>query len=50
MSRVVDVSEHNKNIDWAKVKASGIVGVILRCGYGQDQIGQDDKKWPEKCI
>ena len=45
MSRVVDVSEHNGNIDWAKVKASGIVGAIIRCGYGQDQIGQDDKKW-----
>lgn len=45
MSRVVDVSEHNGNIDWAKVKASGIVGAILRCGYGQDQTGQDDKKW-----
>lgn len=45
MSRVVDVSEHNGNIDWTKARASGIVGAIIRCGYGQDQIGQDDKKW-----
>ena len=45
MNRIVDVSEHNRNIDWAKVKASGIVGAIIRCGYGQDQAGQDDKKW-----
>lgn len=45
MNRIVDVSEHNRNIDWAKVKASGIVGAIIRCGYGQDQTGQDDKKW-----
>lgn len=45
MNRIVDVSEHNGNIDWAKVKASGIVGAIIRCGYGQDQTGQDDKKW-----
>ena len=45
MNRIVDVSEHNGNIDWAKAKSSGIVGAILRCGYGQDQTGQDDKKW-----
>ena len=41
----IDVSEHNGDIDWEKVKASGVDFVILRCGYGQDQTSQDDKKW-----
>ncbi len=30
---VIDVSYVQKNIDWAKVKASGIKGAIIRCGY-----------------
>ena len=41
----IDVSEHNGDIDWEKVKASDVDFVILRCGYGQDQTSQDDKKW-----
>lgn len=41
----IDVSEHNGDINWDKVKAAGIDFVILRCGYGQDQTSQDDKKW-----
>lgn len=45
VTKIIDVSEHNGNIDWAKVKVSDVTAVILRCGYGQDQIGQDDKKW-----
>ncbi len=32
--KVIDVSEHQKAIDWTKVKNSGIDGVILRIGYG----------------
>ena len=33
--RVADISYHNGNIDWAKVKASGKVdAVILRLGFG----------------
>lgn len=31
--KVIDVSYVQKNIDWAKVKASGIKGAIVRCGY-----------------
>lgn len=32
--KMIDVSEHQKNIDWQKVKAEGIVGVIIR--YAED--------------
>lgn len=40
--KIIDVSEHQGKIDWAKVK-SQIDGVILRCGYGDDISTQDDK-------
>ena len=30
---MIDVSYHNGTIDWKKVKADGIEGVIIRCGY-----------------
>lgn len=42
MVKVIDVSVHNGNIDFKKVKASGIDGVIIRAGYGQNNI---DKKF-----
>ena len=29
----IDVSKHNGNIDWQKVKNSGVSFVIIRCGY-----------------
>ena len=38
--KMIDVSVH---IDWDKVKASGIGGVLMRCGYGSDIESQDDK-------
>lgn len=38
----IDVSEWQGDIDWAKVKASGIDFAILRCGFGMDQTNQDD--------
>ena len=41
----IDVSEHNGTIDWNKVKADGIEFAIIRCGYGQDMVSQDDKQW-----
>lgn len=43
----IDVSYHNKDIDWEAVKASDIDYAILRCGYGQDYESQDDVKWKE---
>ena len=39
----IDVSEHQKTIDWDKVKASGIDFAIIRCGYGKNVTSQDDK-------
>ena len=37
----IDVSSHNGVIDWKKVRASGIVGAIIRAGYGNDASQQD---------
>ena len=42
---VIDVSVHNGSIDWAKVKASGVDGAIIRCGYGRDMVKQDDARF-----
>lgn len=33
MTKIIDVSEYQQNIDYEKVKAAGIGGAILRCGY-----------------
>lgn len=40
---IIDVSKHNGNIDWKKVAAGGVTGVIIRCGYGDDIGSQDDQ-------
>ena len=32
--KVIDISAHNGNVDWAKVASSGIYGVILRISAG----------------
>lgn len=41
MIKGIDVSKHQGKIDWRKVKASGVQFVIIRAGYGQNNI--DDK-------
>ena len=41
----VDVSHHQGEINWKKVKASDVDFAIVRCGYGQDMESQDDKYW-----
>ncbi len=38
----IDVSGWQYNIDWDKVKASGVEFAIIRCGYGMDEKDQDD--------
>ena len=43
LAKGIDVSAWQKEIDWDKVKASGIQCAILRCGYGSDIKSQDDK-------
>lgn len=42
--KIIDVSEHNRKINWEEVK-NHIDGAIIRCGYGMDQTNQDDKYW-----
>jgi len=42
--RLIDVSEHNANIDWEQAR-NHIDGAIIRCGYGTDIASQDDKYW-----
>ena len=39
----VDVSEWNQDINWNEAKAAGVDYALIRCGFGQDSIGQDDK-------
>lgn len=38
----IDVSRHNKEIDWQAVKNDGIDFAIIRIGYGDDYEWQDD--------
>ena len=45
VAKGIDVSEHNGDIDWARVKNTDVNYAILRCGYGDDFSFQDDKKW-----
>ena len=40
--RGIDISEHQGNIDWEKVK-NEVDFVIIRCGYGVDDVTQDDR-------
>lgn len=35
---LIDVSVHNGQINWDKVKAAGVEGVIIRAGYGKGTI------------
>lgn len=36
LTKGIDVSVWQGNIDWDKVKADGIDFAILRCGYGSN--------------
>lgn len=40
----VDVSAHNGEVDWAKVRASGVAGAVVRAGYGAEA-GQQDARF-----
>ena len=33
--KAIDISHHNGNVDFEKVKAAGIDGVFIRTGYGK---------------
>lgn len=43
MLTCVDVSEWNGLNDWNVAKANGLDAAFIRCGFGQDSEGQDDK-------
>lgn len=45
ISKGVDVSEHNRTIDWEAAKNDGVKFAIIRVGYGNDLTNQDDKYW-----
>ena len=38
--KVIDVSVHQGSINWKKVKAAGVVGVIIRAGYGRGNVDE----------
>lgn len=42
-----DLSHHNGSVDFTKVKAKGINGVIIRTGYGIKNVKQIDKRFEE---
>lgn len=39
--KVIDVSTHQRSINWSAVKASGVDGVIIRAGYGREASQKD---------
>ena len=41
----IDVSQWNGNIDWEKVAQSDVDYAIIRVGYGNDEVAQDDKQF-----
>lgn len=43
----IDVSHHNGDIDWKKVKSSGIDFAMIRTGYGQRNSSQIDRKFKQ---
>ena len=47
MTKGVDISVHNGNVDFNALKAAGIQFVIIRCGYGSDFTYQDDERFAD---
>ena len=42
---VIDVSEHQGNINWKKVRSAGVSGAMIRTGYGVSSPNQVDKQF-----
>ncbi len=42
MKTIIDVSKWQGSINWDEVKAAGIDGAIIRCGYGKNEFKNDD--------
>lgn len=49
MKKGIDVSTHNKEIDWKKVKNAGIDFAIIRAGYGKNNIDEYFHKNAKAC-
>lgn len=47
MFKVIDVSHHEDVTSWDKVKASGVDGVIIRAGFGKNNIDETFKPFIE---
>lgn len=48
--KYIDISEHQKKVDFKKIKEDGVQGVILRCGYtgyGTAKSKQKDSRFEE---
>ena len=45
VAKGIDVSHNQGVIDWKRVKADGVDFAIIRCGFGMNQINQDDTQW-----
>ena len=50
MSKGIDVSAHQGNINWDAVKASGIDFAIIRISYGQNSVDSKAIRNIEECI
>lgn len=48
--KVMRVSGRQGEVDWAAVAASDVDYVILRLGYGDDEVEQDDSRWLENAL
>lgn len=44
INNIIDVSQWQGRIDWDALKPY-INGAIIRCGFGMDQVNQDDWQW-----
>lgn len=45
--KIIDLSHRNGKVDFVKVKASGIDGVIIRTGFGVESPKQVDRRFED---
>ncbi len=45
VAKGIDVSYHNGVINWEQVKNSDVDFAIIRCGFGSNTTGNDDRQW-----
>ena len=49
VAKGIDVSKHQKTVDWEKVKAAGIQFAIIRAGFGRNNIDPYFKRNITEC-